>query len=102
MTANPARRLAEHTGEDWWTNEVGHLGVGARANVTIIDWADKTPTFTIVGGEVAAFEGRALRRADGQGGWVTRLGIIERTGVGDLTLWTEADGANVPAGTAWG
>jgi len=38
MTANPARLLAEHTGQSWWTRDVGHLGRGARADVTIIDW----------------------------------------------------------------
>jgi hypothetical protein len=102
MTANPARLLAAHTGQGWWTREVGHLGVGARADVTIIDWKDKAATFTIVGGEIAAFEGRALRRADGLGGWVTRMGILERTGVGDLPLWSDGDAANAPAGTAWG
>jgi dihydroorotase len=102
MTANPARLLAEHTGQSWWTRDVGHLGPGARADVTIIDWKDKAATFTIVGGEIAAFEGRALRRADGLGGWVTRMGILERTGVGDLTLWSDGDAANAPAGTAWG
>jgi len=87
MTANPARLLAEHTGQSWWTQEVGHLGVGARANVTVIDWRDKAASLTIVGGEIAAFEGRAVRRADGLGGWVTRLGILDRTGIGDLALW---------------
>lgn len=90
MTANPARLLADHTGQSWWTEEVGHLGVGARANVTVIDWEDKAATYTIVGGEVAAFEGRPVRRGNGLGGWVTRLGILERTGVGDLALWEEA------------
>ena len=90
MTANPARVLAEHTGQPWWTEEVGHLGVGARANVTVIDPKDKMATYVIVRGEIAAFEGRAVRRANGLGGWVTRLGIIERTGVGDLALWEAA------------
>ena len=93
MTANPARLLAQHTGQSWWTTEVGHLGVGAHADATVIDRLDKAATYTIVAGEIAAFEGRALRRADGLGGWVTRLGILERTGVGDLTLWAEAAAA---------
>jgi dihydroorotase len=97
MTANPARLLAEHTGANWWTEELGHLGVGARANVTVIDWADGAPTHTIVGGEIAAFEGRAIRRADGLGGWVTRLGILERTGAGDLPLWADAPAGQAPA-----
>jgi dihydroorotase len=87
MTANPARVLGEATGQPWWTEEIGHLGVGARGDVTIINWENKSPTYTIVAGEVAGFEGRAVRSAAGAGGWVTRLGILERTGVGDLPLW---------------
>ena len=89
MTANPARLLREHTGAAWWTEELGHLAPGARANVTVIDWTDKRATHTIVDGELVAFEGRPIRRAGGAGGWVTRLGILPRTGVGDLTLWTQ-------------
>lgn len=89
MTANPARLLREHTGAAWWTEELGHLGPGARGNVTVIDWTARRATHTIVDGELAAFEGRPIRRADGLGGWVTRLGILPRTGVGDLTLWTQ-------------
>jgi hypothetical protein len=87
MTSNPARVLGEATGQAWWSEELGHLGLGARADVTVIDWRDKSATFTIVSGEVAAFEGRPIRRANGLGGWVTRLGILERTGVGELPLW---------------
>jgi dihydroorotase-like cyclic amidohydrolase len=98
MTANPARLLAEHTGQSWWTEEVGHLGVGARANVTVIDWQDKEATYTVVGGEIAAFEGRVVRRAAGLGGWVTRLGILERTGVGDLALWDRTPDEAGPTG----
>lgn len=90
MTANPVRRLAEATGQPWWIEELGHLGVGARANATVIDWKDKAATYTIVAGEIAAVEGRPVRRANGLGGWVTRLGIIERTGVGDVPLWETA------------
>lgn len=96
MTCNPARLLAEHTGQDWWTEEIGHLGAGARANVTVIDWNDRAPTHTIVAGEIAGFEGRQVRRADGLGGWVTRLGILERTGVGDLPLWADAPAGQAP------
>lgn len=92
MTVNPVRRLAEGTGQRWWTEELGHLGVGARANATVIDWKDKAATYTIVAGEIAAVEGRPVRRANGLGGWVTRLGIIERTGVGDVPLWETAPG----------
>jgi dihydroorotase len=97
MTVNPVRRLAEATGQAWWTEELGHLGVGARANATVIDWRDKAATYTIVAGAIAAVEGRPVRRANGLGGWVSRFGIIPRTGVGDLPLW---ETASAPAAEA--
>jgi len=87
MTANPARLIAKLTKEDWWIKELGHLGPGARANVTIIDRDDKLATWTIVNGRIAGFENRTIRRANGAGGWVSKFGILDRIGVGDLTVF---------------
>jgi imidazolonepropionase-like amidohydrolase len=88
MTSNPARLLAERTKQAWWVKEIGTLRVGARANVTIIDPVRKYAAFTIVNGQIAGFDGRALRRGNAAGAWITRHGIIERTGVGDFVIFT--------------
>ena len=80
-------RMADSTREDWWTRELGHLGAGARANVTVVDPHDKLPTFVFVNGVMAAMENRPVREANGAGGWVTKFGILERTGVGDLAAF---------------
>lgn len=87
MTANPAEMLAKKTGQDWWTKELGHLGKGARANITVMNKKSKLATMTLVNGMVAGLEDRDIREAYGAGGWVTRFGILERTGVGDLAIW---------------
>lgn len=87
MTSNVTRLLANLTHQDWWTRDLGHLGPGARANITVVDPLDKLPTFVFVNGVMAAMEGRPVREANGAGGWVTKLGILERTGVGDLSAF---------------
>jgi dihydroorotase len=87
MTSNVASLIGELTHEDWWTRELGHLGTGARANVTVVDPLDKDATFTFVNGIMAAMENRPVREANGAGGWVTKFGILERTGVGDFAAF---------------
>ena len=62
--------------------------MGALANVTVIDRADKLATYTIVNGEIVSFENRAVRRNVGSGGWVSRFGMVRRTGVGDLAMFS--------------
>jgi hypothetical protein len=87
MTSNVARLMADLTREEWWTRELGHLGGGARANATVVDPHDKLPTFVFVNGVMAAMENRPVREANGAGGWVTKFGILDRTGVGDLAAF---------------
>lgn len=87
MTINPAKLIAERTGQSWWTEKVGHLGVGALANITVIDRDDKLATYTIVNGRIAGFEDRPVREANGAGGWTSKWGIVDRTGVGDLAAF---------------
>lgn len=87
MTVNPAKLLAELHHEEWWTRKLGHLGVGARANITVVDKLDKLPTYTFVNGVMAGFENRLVREANGAGGWVSKFGILDRTGVGDLAAF---------------
>ena len=87
MTKNPAELFARTTYNNWWNEKVGHLGVGALGNVTVIDKDDKLATYTFVNGEMVAFENRIVRRGIGAGGWVSRFGMIRKTGVGDLAMF---------------
>ena len=88
MTSGPAALLAERTANDWWTQKTGHLGVGALANITVVDAADKLATYTIVNGRIVSFENRLVRRGWGAGGWISRFGMLPRTGVGDLAMYS--------------
>jgi dihydroorotase len=87
MTVNPAKLIAKLHHEEWWTRELGHLGVRARANITVVDRLDKLPTYTFVNGVMAGFENRLVREANGAGGWVSKFGILDRIGVGDLAAF---------------
>ena len=88
MTANPAARIAELTANPWWSEKIGHLGVGALGNVTVISRLNKMSLYTIVNGVITAFEHRVVRRGNGAGGWMTKFGMLRNTGVGDLCLLT--------------
>jgi dihydroorotase len=88
MTCNPAKLIADRTANNWWTTKVGHLGVGALANITVIDELDKLATYTIVNGEIVSFENRAVRRNCGAGGWVSKFGMLRKTGVGELAMFS--------------
>lgn len=90
MTANPASLLARRTGNSWWSERVGNLEPGALANVTVVDADDELATYTIVNGQIVAFENRIVRRGAGAGGWVSRFGMVRRTGVGDLAMFSRA------------
>src|SRR5205809_1108687 len=82
MTCNPARFAAEATGQKWWTQELGHLGAGARANVVLVEPHARRAVMTLVEGRIAAFEGRCIRAAHGAGGWASRSGLRPRGGDG--------------------
>ena len=88
MTANPAALIAKRTFNPFWTEKMGHLGVGALANITVIDKDDKLATYTIVNGKIVSFENRAIRENQGAGGWVSKYGMLKRTGVGDLAMFS--------------
>lgn len=88
MTCNPAGLIAKRTGNNWWSEKIGHLGAGALANITVVDEADKLATYTIVNGEIVAFENRAVRRNCGAGGWVSKYGMVRKTGVGELVMFS--------------
>jgi cytosine/adenosine deaminase-related metal-dependent hydrolase len=64
--------------------ELGSLKEGTRADITVIDPREKEVVATFVKGEMVAFAGRIIRKGYGAGGWVTRCGILDETGIGDL------------------
>lgn len=88
MTCNPAELIAKRTDSQWWNEKVGHLGAGALANITVVDEMDKLATYTIVNGEIVSFENRAVRRNCGAGGWVSKFGMVRKTGVGELVMFS--------------
>ncbi len=88
MTSNPAELIAKRTFNSFWTERMGHLGVGALANITVIDKEDKQATYTIVNGRIVSFEGRAIRENQGSGGLVSKYGMLRRTGIGDLAMYS--------------
>lgn len=88
MTANPARLIGERTQNPWWTEKCGHIGPGALANITVIDPKDKLATYTFVNGTMVSFENRIVRNGMGAGGWVSRFGMLRKTGVGDCAMFS--------------
>ena len=54
----------------------------------MIDPKDKLATYTIVNGQIVSFENRAVRRNQGAGGWISKYGMLKRTGVGDCVMFS--------------
>ena len=88
MTKIPAHILSARTGNPWFEQQLGHLGCGAAANVTVADRHTGRAIYTIVNGQLAAFESRPLRSGWGAGRLVCRFGSLSRTGVGDCSMGT--------------
>lgn len=88
MTCNPASLIAKRTANNWWSEKIGNLSVGSLANITIVDEKDKLATYTIVNGEIVSFENRAVRRNCGAGGWVSKYGMLRKTGIGELAMFS--------------
>jgi len=89
MSTNPAKLFAQLTHEGWWLSELGHLGEGARANITVVNPSTKLAIYTFVDGILAGFENRPVRKANGAGGWVCKYGILDRLGIGDLSIMNQ-------------
>jgi dihydroorotase len=87
MTCNPAQLLAKRTGNSFFENSLGHLAKGAIANVTVADPLNQAAIYTIVNGKVVAFDGNLVREGFASGALVSRHGLSDRTGVGDLALY---------------
>lgn len=88
MTANVTKLMTKITQNNWWQEKVGHLGVGAKANITIIDQKDKEATYTIVNGKIVSFEKRIIRSGNGAGQLVSKFGALKKIGIGDLPMFT--------------
>lgn len=86
MTCNPAALLASRTGNTFFAERLGHLGVGALANVTAADPLSGSAVYTLVNGELVSFEGNLVRAGFSAGCLVSRYGFSRRSGVGDLAL----------------
>ncbi|MDK2981089.1 MAG: dihydroorotase [Chloroflexota bacterium] len=87
MTCNTAELLSRRTGNAFFEEELGHLAVGARANLTVADPLSQSAVYTIVNGQPVAFEGNLIREGFSAGCLVSRAGFSARTGVGDLALY---------------
>lgn len=87
MTSNPAKLIGGITKNDTWQNKIGNLSVKSLANITLIDPKNKKATYTIVNGEVVAFEGRNVRRGNGAGGFISKFGFTKKIGVGHLAMY---------------
>jgi len=87
MTCNPARLLAERTGNPFFADALGHLGAGALANITVADPLSQAAVYTLVNGQVVAFDGTLVREGFSAGCLASRWGFSKRTGVGDLALY---------------
>lgn len=87
MTTNPVRLLGKLTRESWWEEKLGNLGIGSCANITVVDPNTKRAIYTFVNGQLAGFESRNVRRANGAGEWVCKFGVIPRLGIGDITAY---------------
>ncbi|MBW2065512.1 MAG: amidohydrolase family protein [Deltaproteobacteria bacterium] len=85
MTTNPAKLMARITGNKWWIKELGSLSEGSRADIAVVNPLEKEVVYTFVRGQMVAFEGRVIKKGYGAGGWVTRFGILEQMGVGEVT-----------------
>ena len=89
MTQNPAELLTKRLKSDFFKDKLGHLGTGARANITIADPLSRKAVYTITNGIPVAFEGNLIREGFGAGGLVSKFGFTRRTGVGDLALYSQ-------------
>lgn len=88
MTINPVRLIAKRSGENEWNERMGNLKKGAYANITVVDPINKRAVYTIVNGKISAFEGKLLRNHGANGCWVSKFGITNEMGVGNITLYS--------------
>jgi dihydroorotase-like cyclic amidohydrolase len=89
MTSHTALLLSKRTGNPFFEQKLGHLGVGAFANVTVADPLSQSAIYTIVNGLPVSFEGNLIREGFSAGYLASRFGFSQRVGVGDLALYQQ-------------
>lgn len=89
MTCNPARLLSIRNDNPFFTDKLGHLAPGAIANITVADPDSREAVYTIVNGNIVAFESNLVRESFSAGGLISKFGLSMRTGVGDLALYQD-------------
>ena len=87
MTSHTAQLLSKRTGNPFFEQKLGHLGVGAFANVTVADPLSQNAIYSIVNSLPVAFEGSLIREGFSAGCLVSCFGFSQRVGVGDLALY---------------
>lgn len=87
MTCHTAQLLSKRTGNPVFEEKLGHLGIGAFANITVADPLSQNAIYTIVNGLPVSFEGSLIREGFSAGCLVSRFGFSHRVGVGDLALY---------------
>lgn len=88
MTSNPARLLAERTGNREWMDGFGHAGKGAYANLLVVNPKVKHASYVFTNGRLVAFEKRYLRSAGKAGFWVSSHGVKKDMEIGDMPIYT--------------
>jgi dihydroorotase len=87
MTCNPAKLIGDRTGNRFFETNLGHLGTGAYANITVADPLNQSAIYTIVNGIPVAFDGNLVREGFMAGCFASKFGYSQRSGVGDLALY---------------
>jgi dihydroorotase len=87
MTCNPAKLIGNRTANPFFETKLGHLGIGAFANITVADPQSQSAVYTIVNGIPVAFDGNLIREGFMAGCFVSKFGYSRRSGVGDLALY---------------
>lgn len=89
MTCNSARFLSKRLNNQFFASQLGHLGIGAYANLTIADPLSQKAVYTIVNGGITAFDGNLVPEGFGAGCLISKYGLVQRTGIGDLSLYSQ-------------
>ena len=87
MTCNPAKLLAKRTRNEEWRSRYGHLGMGAYANITVVDPKRKYAVYVLTNGKLVSFEKRYLRLGGRAGYWVSKFQTKKSMGIGELPMY---------------
>ena len=87
MTCNPAKLIGDRTRYRFFETNLGNLGTGACANITVADPLSQSAIYTIVNGIPVAFDGNLVREGFMAGRFVSKFGYSQRSGVGDFALY---------------